>query len=170
MEKTINVEIVTVPPLRVLAVRTSTSSDKGGTRAAWRKLTEAIPQDDSRWSDTGTGYVMIPQREWGTKVESLWVGLRVLEAGAVPEGIELLELPESLCAKLRVYGDEAHMNEVYGAMFGWLRTNGEYELDPDAYGVEANRLEPVNPFTIPYESVSVFDFDMLYPIRKRSAK
>ncbi|RKN71902.1 hypothetical protein [Paenibacillus ginsengarvi] len=61
------------------------------------------------------------------------------------------------------------MNEAYGVLFNWLRTNGEYELDtrPGVYGLEANRLGPVNPFTIPYESVTVFDFEMLYPIRRR---
>lgn len=163
-------EIVNIEPFRALAVRTSTSSDKNGTRTAWRKLTEAIPLDDPRWLDTSAAYVWIPQAQWAEQVETLWVGLAVQAVGEVPDGIELLEIPASLCAKVRVYGNEAHMHEAYGVMFDWLRNNGEYELDAreGVLGMEANRLAPVNPFTIDYKSISTFDFDMLYPIRKRA--
>lgn len=170
MQHTTAIEIVTIPSMRALAVRTPTREDKGGTREAWRKLTEAVPLDDPRWADPGIGYVFIPQRQWEEQVETLWVGMAVRDFGAIPDGLEAIAVPGSLCAKRNVYGDEAHMNEAYGAMFDWLKTNGQYELDvrEGVLGLEANRLAPVNPFTIPYEAVGTFDFDMLYPIRKRT--
>lgn len=99
----------------------------------------------------------------------LWVGMAVREtdAGDVPQGVELLTVPERLCACLRVNGDEAHMEEAYRTMFGWLNASDEYELDTGegVLGLEANRLSPVNPFAVPYSEVEVFDYEMQYAIR-----
>ncbi|PYI52606.1 GyrI-like domain-containing protein [Paenibacillus flagellatus] len=171
MRQTEDIQIVTVPAFQALAVRTGTTPDKGGTREAWRKLTEAIPPDDARWADTGDVCVFIPQRQWSREVDTLWVGMAVREFGDVPDGVERIDFPESLCLKARVYGDEARMNETYGAVFGWLEQSAEYELDDreGVLGIEANRLTPVNPLTVPYESIRTFDFDMLYPVRRRGA-
>ncbi|RKN71903.1 hypothetical protein [Paenibacillus ginsengarvi] len=94
MNDTLSVEVVTVPPMRLLTVQAPTVPDKSGTRAAWRKLTEVLPQGDPRLADPDTGYVCIPQEQWAPGVETLYVGLRVGEAEVVPDGTEPLDTPE----------------------------------------------------------------------------
>ncbi|GIP38897.1 hypothetical protein J31TS4_21770 [Paenibacillus sp. J31TS4] len=171
-QKEKQVELVQVPALRALAVRTPTTPDKSGTRTAWRMLMEQIPANDPRWVETGTAYVFIPQAGWSGTVKELWVGRAVTGFGEVPEGVEALELPAGLCAKVDVHGDEAQMNEAYAAMFRWLDESPEYELDisPGTLGREENRLSPLNPFTVPYEQVGTFSFAMLYPVRPRQRR
>lgn len=158
-----------IEPFRALAVRTPMTPDKSGTRTAWRKLTEAIPLDDPRWADTSKAYVFIPQAEWSKSVDTLWVGLAVKDFGRIPEGVEALDIPASTCVKARFCGDETHMFAMYDALFHWLDSSEEYELDtrPGVLGMEANRLAPVNPLAIPYEEVGTFDFDILYPVRRK---
>jgi hypothetical protein len=168
MQETIAIEWVQVAPFKALAVRTGMTPDKSGTRVAWSKLTEQLPLDDARLLSGPTAYVFIPQEQWGKEVDTLWVGLAVSEFGDVPDGLETLETSGGLCASARVFGDENHMWSVYEAMFGWLEQSQEYELDAGALGMETVPLEPVNALTIPYPDIEIFNFTMLYPVRKKA--
>jgi len=163
------VELVEVAPFKVLAVRTGMTPDKSGTRVAWSTLTAQVSLKDARLTDGPSAYVFIPQKQWSKQVDTLWVGLAVREFGDVPEGIETLEVGGGLCASARVYGDEAHMWRVYDAMFAWLEQSPDYELDrrEGVLGMETVPLEPLNALTIPYTEIEIFDFTMLYPVRKK---
>ncbi len=170
MQETITVELVEVAPFKALAVRTGMTPDKSGTRVAWSKLTEHVPLDDARLAAGPSAYVFIPQEQWNKEVDTLWVGLSVDEFGKVPDGVETLEVNGGLCASAHVHGDEAHMWRVYDAMFSWLAQSPDYELDnrDGVFGMETVPLEPLNALTVPYSAIKIFDFRMLYPVRKKS--
>ena len=169
MQETKSIQVVDIAPFKALAVRTAMTPDKSGTRAAWSKLSEKVSLDDARITDEPSVFVIIPQDQWGNKVDTLWVGIAVREFGDIPEGVEALELPGGACACARVSGDEAHMWRVYDEMFGWLDRSPEYELDrqPGVLGMETVPFEPFNSLTVPYSELETFHFTMLYPVRKR---
>ena len=75
------------------------------------KLTAQVPLDDT---EGPSAYVFIPQEQMN--VDTLLVGLAVREFNDVPDGIETLEVSGGLCVSARVYGNEAHMWEVYDAI------------------------------------------------------
>lgn len=170
LEKTIEVELVELAPFKALAVRTGMTPDKSGTRVAWSKLTEHVPLDDARLAAGPSAYVFIPQQQWSKEVDTLWVGLTVREFGKVPDGVETLEINGGLCASARVHGDEAHMWRVYETMFSWLEQSQEYELDKrdGVLGMETVPFEPFNALTIPYAAIEIFNFTILYPVRRKS--
>lgn len=168
-QKQAAIELVEVAPFKVLAVRTGLTPDKSGTRVAWSTLTAQVHLKDARLTEVPSAYVFIPQEQWSTQVDTLWVGLAVCDFGVVPDGIETLEVQGGLCASARVYGDEAHLWRVYDEMFAWLEQSPDYELDrtEGVLGMETVPLEPLNSLTIPYTEIKTFDFTMLYPVRKK---
>jgi hypothetical protein len=170
VQETIAIELIEVAPFRALAVRTSTSPDKSGTRVAWSKLTSQVPLDDARLAAGPSAYVFIPQEQWNKKVDTLWVGLAVHEFGDAGDGIETLDISAGLCVSARVHGDEAHMWRVYEAIFAWLDQSPDYEIDQreGILGMETVPLEPLNALTIPYSDIETFNFTMLYPIRRKN--
>ncbi|MDQ8733574.1 hypothetical protein [Paenibacillus sp. LHD-38] len=117
MQESIVVDLVEVAPFKALAVRTSMTPDKSGTRFAWSMLTKHVSLDDARLAAGPKAYVFIPQKQWNKEVDTLWVGLEVREFGSVPEVVEKLEVSGGLCASARVLGNEAHMWRVYETMF-----------------------------------------------------
>lgn len=169
MQETISIQVVDVAPFKALAVRTAMTPDKSGTRVAWSKLSEKVPLNDARITEEPSVFVFIPQDQWGSKVETLWVGIAVREFGDVPDGVEALELPGGPCASARVDGDEAHMWRVYDEMFGWLGHSSEYELDRSSgvLGMETVPFEPFNSLTVPFSELETFHFTMLYPVRRK---
>ncbi|WP_207910999.1 GyrI-like domain-containing protein [Paenibacillus albiflavus] len=169
-QKQVAIELVELAPFKVLAVRTGMTPDRSGTRVAWSTLIEKISLKDARLTDGPSAYVFIPQDQWSKQVDTLWVGLAVREFGDVPDGIETLEVRGGLCASARVYGDEAHMWQVYDAMFAWAEQSSDYELDRSegVLGMETVPLEPLNALTIPYTDIKTFNFTMLYPVRQKS--
>jgi hypothetical protein len=170
LQETKVVELVEMAPFKALAVRSGMTPDKSGTRVAWSKLTEHVPLDDARLAAGPSAYVFIPQQQWDKEVDTLWVGLAVSEFGKVPDGVETLEVSGGLCASARVHGDEAHMWLIYDTMFSWLEQSPEYELDKrdGVLGMETVPLQPLNALTIPYTAIEIFDFTMLYPVRRKS--
>ncbi|WP_419873459.1 GyrI-like domain-containing protein [Candidatus Pristimantibacillus sp. PTI5] len=170
MQETITVDLVEVSSFKALAVRTGMTPDKSGTRVAWSKLAEHVPLDDARLAGKPAAYVFIPQQQWNKEVDTLWIGLEVREFGAVPDGIEKLAINGGICASARVLGDEAHMWRVYETMFSWLEQSKDYELDQrdGIFGMETVPLEPLNALTIPYKDIEIFNFTMLYPVRRKA--
>jgi DNA gyrase inhibitor GyrI len=128
-----------------------------------------VSLDDERLLPGTSAYVFIPQEQWSRKVETLWVGLAVREFGDVPEGLEALEVSGGLCASTQVHGNEAHMWSVYDAMFEWLKQSPDYELDTreGVLGLETVPLA-INSLTVPYAEIEIFDFTMLYPVRRKT--
>jgi hypothetical protein len=170
VQETIAIELVEVAPFKALAVRAEMTADKSGTRVAWSKLTAQVPLDDSRLMDGPFAYVFIPQEQWRSKVEQLWVGLAVHQFGEAPEGIETLEVSGGLCVSARVDGNEAHMWRVYEAVFAWIEQSAEYEMDcrEGVLGMETVPLQPTNALAVPYADIETFNFTMLYPVRKKA--
>ncbi|SFS64077.1 GyrI-like domain-containing protein [Paenibacillus sp. BC26] len=169
MQNTIAVELVEVAPFKALAVRTGMTEDKSGTRKAWSVLTEQVPVTDTRLSEGPKAYVFIPQEQWNKEVDTLWVGLAVDVFGDVPAGMETLAVSGGLCISARVQGNEAHMWNVYDAIFAWLEQSAEYELDSSEgiLGMETVPFEPFNALTVPYSEIETFNFTMLYPVRRK---
>jgi predicted transcriptional regulator YdeE len=137
-------------------------------RRAWKELQHKLEHSSSLLSNSSIGYVVYPQWNTGATDEthSLWVGVQVNSFEGLPEGVEQLAIPGRRYAAAACTGDSQHMFNLYGELRDWAGSNG-YVLDTDegAWTVEANRLQPVNPFEIPADQINAFDFDILYAIK-----
>lgn len=169
LQETVEINLVEVASFKALAVRTGLTPDKSSTREAWSKLIAQVPLDDARLTEESSAYVFIPQEQ--VEVDTLWVGLAVREFGNVDDGIETLEVEGGLCVSAQVFGDESHMWKVYNEIFAWLEQSPDYELDrrKGIYGMETVPFEPINTLTIPYSEIKIFNFTILYPVRKKSS-
>ncbi|XID92867.1 GyrI-like domain-containing protein [Paenibacillaceae bacterium WGS1546] len=141
--------------------------DGQGTREAWSRVQEALRDCPLAVSDE-LGYVAIPEWQWAEGVSTLWTGVEVGGFDGLPAGLEKLEIPGRRYARLRVKGDREQMNRAYAYLNEWFRTEGlERDASEGSFGMEANRLKPVDPFSIPADEIDAFDFEIFAPIKEK---
>ncbi|NBD23791.1 GyrI-like domain-containing protein [Paenibacillus glycinis] len=114
--------------------------------------------------------MFIPEWQWATGVRELWTGVEVDGFEGLPDGVETIAIPGRKFAKLTVRGDGSRMNEAYAFLEQWFEREGiERDVTEGAFGFEANRLKPVNPFDIPRSDIDYFDYDIYAPIKHADA-
>lgn len=163
--KASNGEIVVVerPEMKAIVLRTVQS--RRDVRQAWREIENTVADHPDRLN-ADEGLVFIPEWQWATRVETLWVGVEVHSLDRVPEGLETITIPARRYAKTTMRGDEAEMHRTYDAVWKWFEREGlERDVTEGSFGFEANRLSPVNPFHIPAEEIKFFDYDIYAPIK-----
>lgn len=137
-------------------------------RRAWHELFAMMNPEPGLWNDREAGYVLCPQ--WNTgrcdnRLE-LWVGVPISSAERIPAGARLLHMPARTYATVVCRGDRDHMNRAYGYIQEWMRAEGHEADDAEGvFGMEPNRLSPVNPFDIPADEIERFDFDIMIAIK-----
>ncbi|MEF3311378.1 GyrI-like domain-containing protein [Paenibacillus sp. GYB004] len=158
-------EIVVVERPEMKAIVLRTIANQRDVRQAW-KAVEAAMKGHADRLHTDEGLVFIPEWQWATKVETLWVGVEAGSLDRIPEGFETITIPAKPYAKTTVRGDRSQMDQTYDSLWKWFK-NGDFERDmtEGSYGYEMNRLTPVNPFHIPADVIDYFDFDIYAPIK-----
>jgi predicted transcriptional regulator YdeE len=168
MMENATITIVERPEMYAMVLRTI--RDGRTVREAWKKIEEVMANHPDR-SDTEFGLVFIPEWQWPTTVETLWVGVEVKSLNRVPQGFETLTLPARKFAKTTVYGNREDMNRTYDALWTWFQEgDNERDMTDGSYGYEVNRLSPINPFHVPAETIDHFDFDIYAPIKDKHIK
>ncbi|WP_123041876.1 GyrI-like domain-containing protein [Cohnella candidum] len=159
-----SVEIVERPTL--LAAVIQVPRDGAKVREAWKQV-EVLLADHPAVADRENGLVFIPEWQWKTGVETLWVGVEIRDAEGLPQGLQTVSLPARTYARIRVRGDKQRMWETYEELSAWFRS-GPYERDTEegSLGFESNPLHPVNPFDIPADEINDFHFDIYAPIKQ----
>ncbi|KIL38154.1 hypothetical protein SD70_28130 [Gordoniibacillus kamchatkensis] len=136
-------------------------------RKAWRELQPRIAGLDG--VNREQGFVFVPEWQWADGVKDLWVGVEVapdIPRQNVPAGAELLALPARTYATVRAQGNRQQMYEAYDALGAWFRDTGRVrDVSEGSFSLEANSLQPVNPFDIPADEIDEFDFHIYAPIR-----
>jgi predicted transcriptional regulator YdeE len=160
----VNISIVETAPLHLVVIRTERSGSE--VRRAWR-LVQELMKGHPAVSNEEYGIVVIPEWQWPTEVTTLWTGIEVASFENLPEGLEIITIPGRRFAKTTVKGNREHMEQAYGSLNEWFKAEG-YERDyhEGSYGYEANRIQPVNPFDIPADTIDVFDYDIYAPIKE----
>jgi predicted transcriptional regulator YdeE len=149
----------------MLAIVLRTIRDGRDVRQAWKEIEQVMEGHPDR-VDTTSGLVFIPEWQWPTTVETLWVGVEMCSLNHVPEGFETLIIPARKFAKTTVYGNREGMNLTYDALWAWFKSQGcERDMTEGSYGYELNRLIPINPFHVPSDLINHFDFDIYAPIK-----
>ncbi|WP_433620160.1 GyrI-like domain-containing protein [Paenibacillus cellulositrophicus] len=158
-----NIEIVERPELKAAVLHIP--RDGRLVRDAWAQVSARLKHHPGV-ADREHGYVFIPEWQWSTEVTTLWVGMVVDHFEGLPAELQQITIPAKRYAKLTVRGNRTHMEEAYGALFGWFE-QGPYERDvrDGSFGYEMNRLQPVNPFEIPADDIDYFDYDIYAPIK-----
>ncbi|WP_052759766.1 GyrI-like domain-containing protein [Paenibacillus sp. DMB20] len=90
--------IVERPEMKAIVLRTI--ANKRDVRLAWKEI-EAAMADHSGRPNADEGLVFIPEWQWATRVETLWVGVQVNSLERVPEGLETITIPAKKYAKLQ---------------------------------------------------------------------
>ncbi|XEC97703.1 effector binding domain-containing protein [Paenibacillus tarimensis] len=164
-EGQMEVTIVTKPAIKALVLKTLMS--KRDVRAAWKEVQQFVQDKNIDWVNRDLGYVFVPEWQWASRVEDLWVGVEV--KSFQPEArdeFELMTIPERQYARIRVYGDKEQMDRTYNYLGDWF-DGSKYERDysHESFSFEANRLHPINPFEIPADEINFFDFEIFAPIK-----
>ncbi|MDF2646049.1 MAG: AraC family transcriptional regulator [Paenibacillus sp.] len=158
-------EIVVVerPEMKAIVMRTIAS--QRDVRQAWKEIENAMADHSGRLN-TDEGLVFIPEWQWSTRVETLWVGVAASSLDHVPDGFETITIPAKKYAKTTVRGDRSQMDRTYDSLWKWFESGGlERDIRKGSYGYEMNRLTPINPFHIPADVIDYFDFDIYAPIK-----
>ncbi|TYS60587.1 GyrI-like domain-containing protein [Bacillus infantis] len=140
-------------------------------RKGWKKLQGIISSESSITTNQNEGIVFYNQ---GNMVQSddtieLSVGVKVNELPYVPEGCKSITIPRRKYAKVvcRCFSRD-EMGLRYSYLNEWIKEEGyQIEKGPDAFSLEPNRLDKFNTFEIPAHVIQAFDFDILYPIKRR---
>ncbi|MCA1035720.1 GyrI-like domain-containing protein [Bacillus infantis] len=139
-------------------------------RKAWKKLTHMISSNDSMIVEENEGIVFYDQ---GNMVKSdgtidLWVGVKVTNITHIPQEFSCFTIPKRKYAKMDCCCfSRAEMDRRYHYLREWIKEEGyQIDLDADAFSLEPNRLDALNPFDVPAHEIQTFDFDILYPIKK----
>ncbi|UVI27540.1 GyrI-like domain-containing protein [Paenibacillus spongiae] len=133
-------------------------------REAWREIEQVMTDHPDRLHKD-QGLVFIPEWQWTTSIETLWVGVEVASLEHIPQGFETMSIPARKFARTTVRGDRTRMDHTYDALWKWFDTEGyKRDMTESSYGYELNRLSPVNPFHIPADKINDFDFDIYAPI------
>lgn len=130
-----------------------------------------MPPDHPNRIDDDCGFVFIPNWKWRINGQQvLLVGVEVKDVRELSEDMIGLHIPEREYVTAKVRGGEDTMMDTYSAIHEWISDN-DYEIDPTqgVYGFEVNSLKPVNPFDIPHDRISYFDYDVYNAVRKKSA-
>ncbi|WP_282941076.1 GyrI-like domain-containing protein [Paenibacillus sp. RC67] len=158
-----NVSIVERPELRAAVLKVE--CDGSQVRQAWRQL-EGLMEGKSARLNEDYGHVFIPEWQWPTGVKTLWVGVEVPSYDDMPEELERLIIPARTFATLTIKGDRKQMDAAYRFLNEWFQTEKyERDMSDGAFGFEANRLKPINPFHIAADVIDFFDFDIYAPIK-----
>lgn len=159
-----NVTIVETSEMKAAVIRIPRDGSK--VREAWKEVMAKLDGHPSL-ADRENGLVFIPEWQWETEVIMLWVGVEVASFDSLPEGLTTITIPARKFAKVSVKGDRNRMNETYDYLSEWFRT-GPYERDMSegSLGYERNRIQPVNPFEIPADKISYFEYDIYAPIKE----
>ncbi|MFD0712815.1 GyrI-like domain-containing protein [Paenibacillus sp. GCM10027626] len=160
---TADITIVERPEMKAVVLRTQQSGRD--VREAWKEIEHAMLQQPDRIRHD-QGLVFIPEWQWQTSVETLWVGVEVRSFDQVPPGFETLTIPAKKFARATVRGDRDQMNRIYDQLWKWFEHSGyKRDINKGSYGYELNRLAPVNPFHVPADTIQYFDFDIYAPIQ-----
>ncbi|MFD1738878.1 effector binding domain-containing protein [Bacillus salitolerans] len=94
----------------------------------------------------------------------LWVGVEVNNTSFKHDECQIITIPKRLYAKLecRCFSKE-QLDDRYTYLNNWIKQEG-YQID-EGFTIEPNRLTSFNPFDIPADEITAFDFDLLYPIK-----
>lgn len=158
------VVVVTRPEMKAIALRTKCNGRN--VRLAWNEGQDIIKKRDIVSVNRDIGYVFVPEWQWSTTIEDLWVGVEVEGFISAHEGFEHLIFPERKYASIKVIGDRQQMDKAYRYLDEWFKES-TYERDcsQGVYSLEANKLKPVNPFDIPADEIKYFDFEVYAPIK-----
>jgi len=156
------IKIVQRSELKALTIKVACNGHE--VRKGWHALQKKL--DGQTVKDLSHGYVFVPEWQWKTGVNELWVGVELESYKHIPEGTVQLILPARTYACVTVKGDRKTMYATYDDLNQWIRDNG-YERDTSegSYSIEANPLTPVNPFDIPADVIEQFDFVIYAPIK-----
>jgi predicted transcriptional regulator YdeE len=159
-----NIEIVERPEMKAAVLQIPRDGNR--VREAKKKVATLLDGHPAV-ADRENYYVFIPEWQWTTEVTTLWVGVKVDTFDGLPGGLEQITIPAKKFAKITVNGDRTRMDETYGYLADWFRT-GPYERDMSegSLGYEMNRLRPVDPFEIPADKITYFEFDIYAPIKE----
>jgi predicted transcriptional regulator YdeE len=159
-----DVAVITKPAMKVIALKTLRNGRD--VRSAWKEGQEIIKERNFEWINREIGYVLVPEWQWSTSVEDLWVGVEVEDFISEHEGFDQFKLPERKYAAIKVAGDRGQMEKTYRYLDKWFKENGyERDYSQGVYSIEANKLKPINPFDIPADEINYFDFEIYAPIR-----
>ncbi|MCZ8513968.1 GyrI-like domain-containing protein [Paenibacillus filicis] len=137
-------------------------------RRAWHELQAIVERDGVEWTERNIGYVLIPQ--WITEPQEeleLRVGIRIGRGERTPDGTERLHIPARTYALLPCRGDREQMNHAYAWIDEWIAREGlKKDTGDGVFGMEPNRLIPVNPFDIPADTIDRFDYDIMIAVKE----
>ncbi|WP_028545321.1 GyrI-like domain-containing protein [Paenibacillus taiwanensis] len=135
-------------------------------RRAWSEIQQQLEIHEVNWVNRSMGYVIVPEWQWASGVKELWVGVETHSFEHIPERLDTKIIPAGMYMKVRCTGDRNHMMSIYASIDRWIREH-EYERlsGHGSYSVEANRLQPVNPFHIPADVIEQFDYDIYVPVK-----
>lgn len=161
-----NVEIVERPEMKAAVLQIPRDGKR--VREAWAKITAWLDGHPAV-AEREYGYVFIPEWQWATEVTTLWVGMAVHHFDGLPDELETITIPAKRFAKMTVQGDRTQMEAAYDSLSKWF-ADGTYARDTrkGSFGFEMNRLSPVNPFDVPADEITDFDFDIFAPILSES--
>ncbi|MGZ9585272.1 GyrI-like domain-containing protein [Paenibacillus marinisediminis] len=159
-----NISLVTRPEMTAAVIQTEQNGFD--VRRGWRYI-QTLLQDHPNRTSMDYGFVFVPEWQWVTGVNMLWVGVEVNSTDALPAGVETITIPARDYAKITVKGDRIHSERAYVALNSWFGRQG-YTRDTSegSIGFEANRLHPINPFDIPADKIQSFDYDIYAPIKR----
>ncbi|MGD6853877.1 GyrI-like domain-containing protein [Bacillus infantis] len=176
--RTLQVNTVIIEEFKMLAIKVNghMGNFEAGkeVRKAWKKLNHMISSNDSMIVEKNAGIVFYDQ---GNMVKSdgtidLWVGVKVRNITHIPQDFRCFTIPKRKYAKIDCCCfSRAEMDRRYHYLSGWIKEEGyQIDHDTDAFSLEPNRLDAFNPFDVPAHEIQAFDFDILYPIKKRRVK
>ncbi|WP_025676709.1 GyrI-like domain-containing protein [Paenibacillus massiliensis] len=132
-------------------------------RRQWKRIEAMLPDEHPLRLDAEIGYVFSPQwnTDEGDGTMKIKVGVKVSHDTSLPDAVELLEVPTREYVILRFEGDRERLNTIYQDLFAWIDGSGYKAISEEGvYWIEANRLQPVNPFDIAPEEIDSFDYDI----------
>lgn len=135
-------------------------------RQGWKELLQMTKEHTTIPSPLEYGYVLVPEWQWELGVQDLWVGIKAWPDLIAPLGTDLLHLPRRSYARIQVRGDRDAMAKAHEELTRWF-LHGNHLRDTSylSFRIEANALQPVNPFEIPAHVISYFDYDIYVPIQ-----
>lgn len=158
------VTVITRPEMKAIVLKTIRNGND--VRLAWKKGQQMICERNIEWVNRNIGYVFVPEWQWATHVEDLWVGVEVEDFSSNQEGFEQFIIPERKYAAIKVTGDREQMWRTYRFLDEWFKESGyERDYSMGSYSLEANELTPVNPFDIPADQINDFNYTIYAPIK-----